>query len=119
MFPIGKIDANRSKGMKHGQPGMNQREAGRSHREAELTFSESHRLCGSESTLVHKFHMQCLRWRRSPFQVICPLSSAGVLDNASLYLLPSRLRVITCVLVGDNLGIGFLIRWIAPCGENG
>lgn len=93
---------------------MNQRDAGRSHREAELTFSESHIVCGSESRLVHKFHMQCLRWRWSLFQVICPLSSAGVLDNASLYRLPSRLQVITCVLVGDNWGIGFLVRRIAP-----
>lgn len=44
-------------------------------------------------------------------------SSAGLLDNASPYQLPSRLQAITCILVGDNMGIGFLVRRVAPSGE--
>lgn len=53
-----------------------------------------------------------------PLQKIHFLSLAGLLNNASLYQLLSRLQLITCILVGDNAGIGFLVRRVAPSGEN-
>lgn len=53
------------------------------------------------------------RYRKSIF-----LSLAGLLNNASPYQLLSRLQLITCILVGDNAGIGFLVRRVAPSGEN-
>lgn len=51
-------------------------------------------------------------------QKIHLLSLPVLPDNVSPYLLPSRLQVITCILVGDNMGIGFLVRRVAPSGEN-
>lgn len=36
----------------------------------------------------------------------------------SLYPFPSQLQVITCVLVGNNAGIGLLLTRVAPSAEN-
>lgn len=67
--------------------------------------------------LLQQFHMQCL-WLVIPVTENPFLSLAWLLDNASPYLPLRCLHLITCVLVGDNVGIGFLVRRVAPSGEN-
>lgn len=52
-----------------------------------------------------------------PIELEILLGSTRPLDNASLYRLLSLLQIITCVLVGDNVGTGFLVRRVAPSGE--
>lgn len=59
-----------------------------------------------------------LQWSRLQGKKIHFLSLAGLLDNASPYLPLSWLQLITSILVGDNMGIGFLVSRVAPSGEN-
>lgn len=68
---------------------------------------------------MHESHMQALNncsYRKLNTHIFKSL--ARLLDNLNPYLSLCRFKfIITCILVSDNVRIGFLVRKVAPGGK--